>query len=105
MKLLHEVAACSTRRLAACSMSKVEQEKTDKMLIKSLEREERERKRVRVMLPLLAMPFLYTTPPPLSPPPLRPSHVTPPAYQFPMHAPPQTALLTGNIKLFQTLIL
>ena len=35
-----------------CRMSKVEQEKTDKMLIKSLEREERERKRVCTALHL-----------------------------------------------------
>ena len=34
------------RGLVVCRMSKIEQEKTDKMLIKSLEREERERKRV-----------------------------------------------------------
>lgn len=38
-------------------MSKVEQEKTDKMLIKSLEREERERKRVSTLRPLWAMPL------------------------------------------------
>ena len=36
--------------LSAYRLSKVEQEKTDKMLIKSLEREERERKRVSTQL-------------------------------------------------------
>ena len=38
---------CIRPLLHACRLSKAEQEKTDKMLIKSLEREERERKRVR----------------------------------------------------------
>lgn len=36
--------------VAVYRISKVEQEKTDKMLIKSLEREERERKRVKHLI-------------------------------------------------------
>lgn len=53
--------------LAVSRMSKAEQEKTDKMLIKSLEREERERKRVSPhLITLPSDPALKSTRSPYS---------------------------------------